>query len=130
MLEHNGHVQLLTLNRHRLRSKDSFLYRSEIRLTLKENNTMCLELDLCCIAVGRLCIGEAKSTGSLKGDKYTTLRVAERYRDLALKMGASIVVFSTSADSWDEASRAAISVTFSKHPHIQVLQWTSAMLYG
>jgi hypothetical protein len=130
MLEHNGHVPLLTLNQLRLRSKDSFLYRPEIRLTQKGSSSMYLELDLCCVADGKLCIGEAKSNDSLEGDKLTPLETAERYRDLALKMGATMVVFSTSADAWNLASRKATRAAFMKHPHIEVLEWTSAMLYG
>lgn len=130
MLEHNGHVPLLTLNKLRLRSKESFLYRPEVRLTTKGNATMFLEVDLCCVVDGKLCIGEAKSNDSLEGNKLTPMQIAQRYRDLALKMGASMVVFSTSSQTWSQASWDAMRIAFEKHQHIEVLKWTSATLYG
>src|SRR5271163_4582914 len=46
-----------------------FLYRSELQLTPKGSTSMHLEVDLCCVVDGKLCIGEAKSNGSLKSDK-------------------------------------------------------------
>jgi len=130
MLEHNGHVPLLTLNRLRIRSKESFLHRPEMRLTRNGSTSMFLEVDICCVANGKLCVGEAKSNDSLEGDKLTPMQTAERYRDLALEMGASIVVFSTSASAWNQASRDAIRSAFESHPHIEVLNWTRAALYG
>lgn len=130
MLKHNGHVPLLTLNKLRLGSKESFLFRPEVRLTRKGSSSMFLETDICCVTDGKLCIGEAKSNNSLEGSKLTPMQTAERYRDLALEMGATIVVFSTSAVAWDQPSRDAMHMAFEKHPHINVLKWTSATLYG
>ena len=86
-------------------------------------------MDICCIANGQLCIGEAKSNGDLKGD-LTEAQTAERYRDLALKIGATMVVFSTTANTWTDASRKAIDDTFANHPHIEVKTWTSNTFYG
>ena len=130
MLEHNGHVSLLTLNKLRIQSKESFLFRPEVCLTPKGSNTMFLEADICCVADEKLCIGESKSNDSLGNGKLTAIQTAERYRDLALKMGASLVVFSTTADAWNQASRDAIRIAFEKHSHIEVLKWTSSILYG
>jgi hypothetical protein len=87
-------------------------------------------MDICCIANGKLCIGEAKSNGDLSGKKLTALQTAERYRDLSLNIGATMVMFSTTEKMWSEASLKAIDATFAKHPHIDVRKWTSATLYG
>lgn len=129
MLEHNGHVPLLTLDKLRTESKESFLFRPELRLSKKGATATYLEIDLCCIIDGKLCIGEAKSKDSLEGDKLTPTQTVERYRDLALAMGASIVVFSTSARDWNQASLEAIRIAFARHPHIEVRKWTSSTLY-
>jgi len=128
MLEHNGHVPLLTLNKLRISSKESFLFRPEIRLTKEGADAPYLEIDICCVVDGKLCIGEAKSNDSLEGDKLTPAQTAERYRDLALAMGASMVVFSTSASRWNQASLDAIRTAFEKHPHIAVRHWTGSIL--
>jgi hypothetical protein len=45
-------------------------------------------------------------------------------------MGASMVVFSTSEEAWNQASRDAMRIAFEKHPHIEVLEWNSATVYG
>jgi len=130
MLNHNGHVPLLTLNKLRVTSKESFLFRPELRIIPKGSDKTFLEMDICCIPNGKLCIGEAKSNGDLAGNNLTAIEIAERYRDLALKIGASMIVFSTSADSWSAASVQAIDQTFAAHPHIEIKKWTSGVLYG
>jgi hypothetical protein len=130
MLEHNGHVPLLTLNKLRASFEDSFLFRSELRIIPEGSSKTYLEMDICCIGNGKLCIGEAKSTGDLSGNNLTAIGTAARYRDLALRIGASIVVFSTSADAWTAASLKAINDSFAPHPHIQVRILTSDILYG
>ena len=129
-LENNGHVPLLTLNTLRLQSKDSFLFRPEVRLIPKGSDKTYLEIDVCCVIDGKLCIGEAKSTNSLAGKNLTAMKTAERYRNLALKMGALMVVFSTTEPDWNETSRDAMRILFEKHPHIHVETFTSSSLYG
>jgi hypothetical protein len=129
MMKNNGHVPLLTLNKLRLSSKESFLFCHELRIFPQGGHKSFLEMDICCIANGKLCIGEAKSNGDLKGD-LTEVQTAERYRDLALKIGATMVVFSTTANAWTDASRKAIDSAFVNHPHIEVKKWTSGILYG
>lgn len=130
MLEHNGHVPVLTLNKLRVQSKESFLFRPEIRITPKGSTKMYLEVDLCCIANGRLCIGEAKSNNSLAGKDLTPKQTAERYRDLALKIGASMVIFSTTEPAWNQSSSDAMRMTFEGYPHIEVLKLSSTSLYS
>jgi hypothetical protein len=129
MLKNNGHVPLLTLNKLRVSSKESFLFCHELRIFRKEGHKAFLEMDICCIANGKLCIGEAKSNGDLKGD-LTEIQTAERYRDLALKIGATMVMFSTTENAWSNASLKAIDEAFVSHPHIEVKKWTSGILYG
>jgi hypothetical protein len=128
MLKNNGHVPLLTLNKLRVSSKESFLFCHELRIFPKEGHKAFLEMDICCIANGKLCIGEAKSNGDLKGD-LTEVQTAERYRDLALKIGATMVIFSTTENSWSNASLKAIDEAFVNHPHIEVKKWTSGIFY-
>ena len=129
MLKNNGHVPLLTLNKLRVSSKESFLFCHELRIFPKEGHKAFLEMDICCIANGKLCVGEAKSNGDLRGD-LTEVQTAERYRDLALKIGATLVMFSTTEDCWSNASLKAIDEAFVSHPHIDVKKWTSSTLYG
>lgn len=130
MLKNNGHVPLLTLNRLQQRSKESFLFRHEIRLTPTGETKMFLEVDVCCIPNGRLCIGEAKSNDSIAGTNLTEIEAATRYHDLALKMGALLVVFSTCKPAWDLASQDAMRTAFQESPHIEVIKLTAADLYG
>jgi hypothetical protein len=130
MLKHNGHVPLLTLNKLRVSSKEGFLFCHELRILPKEGNDTFLEMDICCIANGKLCIGEAKSNGDLSGKHLTSIQTAERYRDLALKIGATMVMFSTAESGWNESSLQAIDEAFANHPHIDVKKWTSGILYG
>ncbi len=72
MLKNNGHVPVLTLNKLRIQSKESFLFRPELRMRLKGSTKMFLEVDLWCIADGRLCIGEAKSNDRPCGHGFHT----------------------------------------------------------
>jgi hypothetical protein len=130
MLQHNGHVPVLALNKLRLQSKESFLFRSEVRLTPKGSTKMYLEVDVCCISNGRLCIGEAKSNDSLAGKDLTPMQTAQRYRDLAVKMGASIVVSATTERAWNQSSRDAMRMAFENDPQIDVMTLSSASLYS
>jgi hypothetical protein len=130
MLQHNGHVPLLALHKLKLQSKMSFLFRPEVRLTPKGSTKMYLEIDVCCIANGRLCIGEAKCNDSLAGKDLTPKQTAERYRDLALKMGASFVVFATTEPAWNQSSRDAMRMAFEDYPQIEVMGLASGSLYS
>jgi hypothetical protein len=130
MLENNGHVPLLTLNKLRLQSKESFLFRPEVCITAKDSAKAYLELDICCIANGLLCIGEAKSKNSLASQELTVKETAERYHWLALKMGASMVAFSTTESEWSPSSRDAIRMAFANDPHINVRIFRADDLYN
>lgn len=130
MLKNNGHVPLLTLNKLRIGTSNSFLFRTEIRLKKQGCSVHYQELDICCVIDGKLCIGEAKSNDSLAGDKLSPKQTAERYRDIALQTGALIVVFATASDHWDKTSANAIESAFFAHPHIEVRVWAAKTLFG
>jgi hypothetical protein len=129
MLQNNGDVPLLTLNQLRSQSDNSFLYCPELRITPTGSTKMYLEIDVCCITNGRLCIGEAKSVDTLATKDLNAPQTAERYRDLALKLGAITVVFSTSKPQWNDTTRDAIRTTFKDYPHIRVRELTATNLY-
>jgi hypothetical protein len=120
-LLHNGHVPLLTLDFIRRQSKESFLFSPELRIRPEGSDKAFMEIDICCISDGRICIGEAKSNDSIATNQITPQKVAERYRDLAIKMGASMVVFSTSKACWAQPTFEAIAQAFDPHPYIEVL---------
>ena len=90
---------------------------------------MHLEIDVCCITNGLLCVGEAKSGETLKTNNLTATQTAERYRDLALKVGATLVVFSTSQAEWSITTRDAIRAAFENYPHVRVQELTASNLY-
>lgn len=128
-LLHNGDVPLLTLDLLRRRSKESFLYCPELRIRPNGTKKSFIEIDICCVSDGRLCIGEAKSVDSIATNQFKPHEVAERYRDLATKMGASLVVFSTSRTVWGQTTFDALSQAFENHPHIEVLTIGEGGLY-
>lgn len=118
---HNGDVPLLTLDYMRRLSGDSFLFCPELRIRPENSKKAFIEIDICCVSNGRLCIGEAKSNDSIATKELTALQIAERYCDLAVKMGASLVVFSTSESCWGEPTFSAISKAFASQPYIKTL---------
>jgi hypothetical protein len=87
-----------------------------------------MELDICCIPDGKLCIGEAKSNGTLASKGISAGTAAAKYRDLAVRLGATRVVFTTSTDAWDKPSEKAIDSAFGALPHIQVSTWAASDL--
>jgi hypothetical protein len=127
-LFNNSMVPVLTLNAILKESKESFLFCPELRISLKGQKKHFMELDICCIPDGKLCIGEAKSNGTLGAAGLSPAQATERYRDLAEKLGATRVVFSTSAQKWDAASEAAIASAFTGYPHIVVSTLTADLL--
>jgi hypothetical protein len=125
---HNGDVPLLTLDYLRRLSSESFLHCPELRIRPTGSKKSFIEIDICCVSNGALCIGEAKSTNSIDSKLGNVQTTAERYRDLALKMGASMVVFSTSEPIWSQPSLQAISDAFASYPHISVRRITGPSL--
>lgn len=128
-LLHNGDIPLLTLDLLRRQSKESFLYCPELRIRPEGTKKAFIEIDICCVTDGRLCIGEAKSVDSIATNRFKPQQTAERYRELAIKMGASLVVFSTSQTAWGKTTFDALSQAFETHPHIEVLTIGEGRLY-
>jgi hypothetical protein len=128
-LLHNGHVPLLTLDLLRRQSKESFLYCPELRIRPEGTQKAFIEIDICCATDGRLCIGEAKSVDSIATNQFKPQQAAERYRDLAIEMSASLVVFSTSQTAWGQPTFDALSQAFESHPYIEVLTIGEGGLY-
>jgi hypothetical protein len=87
-----------------------------------------MELDICCILDGELCIGEAKSNGTLATKGVSASEAGTKYRDLAVKLGATRVIFSTSSPTWVKASETAIDSVFNALPHIVVSKLTASDL--
>ena len=128
-LLHNGDIPLLTLDFLRRQSKESFLYCPELCIRPEGTKKAFIEIDICCVTDGRLCIGEAKSVDSIATNQFKPEQAAERYRDLAIKMSASLVVFSTSQTVWGKSTFDALSQAFETHPHIEVLTIGEGGLY-
>jgi len=111
---HNSIVPILTLAALARASKHSFLFCPELVIKPHGEKKQAMEIDICCIPNGKLCIGEAKSNG-----KVTSAR-ASQYKEIALKLGVTKVVFGTSDLKWTTGSEEAISSTFGDVPHIEL----------
>jgi len=127
---HNGDIPLLTLDYLRRISDESFLYCPELEIRPTGSPKSYKEIDICCVSNGRLCIGEAKSNDSIASDKANDQVTAERYRDIAVKMAASMVVFATSQPAWNKATSDAISAAFVNHSYIEVRRITQNALFN
>jgi hypothetical protein len=119
-LLNNSAVPILTLDALREKCKESFLFCPELRINVHGEKRNFMELDICCVPDGKLCIGEAKSNGTLAAKGVSASEAATKYRDLAVKLGATRVIFSTSSQAWDQASEIAIDSSFSSLPYILV----------
>jgi hypothetical protein len=120
MLNHDGDVPIMALDAMRSKSKDSFIYSPELGIRTKGSDKWEMEIDICCIASRKMYIGEAKSNDSLKSDTKSPTKIANKYRHLAVELGATGVIFSTSQAAWDEVSSKAITDNFAKYPHLIV----------
>lgn len=124
-LRNDSAVPILTLNALRKKCKESFLFCPELQIWPQGPPKGSMELDICCILDGRLCVGEAKSNGTLEANGISASVAAEKYCDAATRLGASTVVFGTSAEKWDTKSDTAIDLAFSMLPHVKVLKWAA-----
>ncbi len=127
-MSHNFIVPLLSI--FRLQEKaESFDYAPELELLDPRTNEQLLELDICCIADGKLTIGEAKTANSLgKSPKEERVSVAKYYQ-LAEKIGASQVVFATASEQWREETEKLIAERFS-NSLTKVVLWNKRNLFG
>jgi hypothetical protein len=101
-------VPVLTLRR--LGDKaESFLHSPELELLDPTSGAQIMEVDLCCVIDGRIVIGEAKKSNRLAGSAREERETVNKYLDVAGKIGASLVVFATLAESWrDETARMIV----------------------
>jgi hypothetical protein len=127
-LLNNSVAPILTLSALREKCTDSFLFCPELRIRAQGDEKHFMELDICCIPDGQLCIGEAKSNGTLAAKGVSATEAAAKYRDLAVKLGATRVVFNTSSQTWDKASETAIDSVFNAFPHIAVSRLVASNL--
>jgi hypothetical protein len=127
-MQHNSVVPILTLAALRDKCKESFLFCPELRISVQGDKKHFMEIDICCIPDGDLCIGEAKSSDTLESTDVSASCAAGKYRDLAVKFGATRVVFSTSSALWDKMSETAIDSAFKAFPHILVSKLTASDL--
>jgi hypothetical protein len=103
------------------------LFTPELSIKVKDANKKYMELDIGCIMDGKLFIGEAKSGNTLQAE-VSALKCATKYRDLALNLGASGVVFSTTEPNWNEASRKAMKDAFEDYLQFRIIKFTEATL--
>lgn len=83
-------VPILTLNKLKKLSKESFLYTNEIEIRKKENpSEQYREIDICCILDGKIIIGECKVDNKLKDKEI------KKYKDIYEEIGAEKIIFST-----------------------------------
>jgi hypothetical protein len=107
-LAHHGDVPVVTIDALRKQSPNSFIYSPELKIWPEADPGKKMEIDICCIIDNRMIIGEAKSNDSLKVDGHRATKLTGKYEDLAKRMGASGVVFSTTEPDWDQPSKDAI----------------------
>jgi hypothetical protein len=128
MIAHNGEVTLMSLHALERRSVGSFLFAPELGIKEKGSKKPFMEIDICCVMDGQLMIGEAKSVDTLKTSETAAAKAASKYKDIALQLGCSGVVFSTTAPNWNEETLQAIAAAFSSHPQIRVIKLTASTL--
>lgn len=130
MLRHDGDVTILSLDVLRSKASTGFLFAPELSIWTKGNTKSEMEIDILCIAEGKMLIGEAKSTASLKSDTKGPAKVANQYRHVIESLGATGAVFATSQTAWDEPSAKAIDDAFRPYPFLDVRRLTHDQLFA
>ena len=100
----------------------SFDYSPEIEILDGTSAKPIYEIDICCIADGRLTIGEAKAANKLGDSKKAEDKSLQKYFDLANKIGAEQVVFATDSETWRDETKAKILAKF-KGSRTQTVIW-------
>jgi hypothetical protein len=115
LLTEHGDVPLLAaanLSEH----ASSALWSPELIVT---DNSGSVEIDLCLVVDGRIIIGEAKSNGTLRGDKGTQ-EVARRLVHAAQLLSADEIVLATSQPTWAKGTLSsvqdAVSTSWTRGP--------------
>lgn len=92
-------VPIMTLNKLKELSENSFSYTNEIEIEKKEKK----EIDICCISDGKIIIGECKKQNNLKETEI------KKYKDIYNEIGANKIIFSTfNVEGWSEKTQNQI----------------------
>jgi len=82
-------VPILTLNKLKSLSKESFLFANEIEIRKdKHSEKPDIELDIFCILDGKIIIGECKKPNKIDKDNYKEIQILKRYKFFYKKIGA------------------------------------------
>jgi hypothetical protein len=106
--QNDMHVPTLALDSLRRSAQGSFLYLQELEYRKRGEAKLLMECDLNCVIDGVLTIGEAKTSDRLDKTRSTEAALIEKYRRLALSLGARSVVFATEAANWDSITARKI----------------------
>ena len=107
---------VLTLDRLRRESEDTFLWTAELDFVVSGKQNPLIESDICCTMDGRLCLGEAKVKDRIESSNTHEQRRIRAYRDLAERLGVHMLVFSTLAKSWSDRTTSNIHSVFRETP--------------
>jgi hypothetical protein len=123
---HNSSVPLLTIAKLKETSSKHFEYISEIEIRQNPSDSKPnMEIDICCISDGNIIIGECKK-GNKLSEKTGDERVAEekavieKYIDIANKIGADRIVFSTLSENWNQTTLDLIYDYKGKNSDIEI----------
>lgn len=109
-------VPILALDFLRRKAKESFLFTHELEVLESGPQRRRSEIDICCIPDGVLTIGEAKKDNRLGATEREEVQAIAKYRDLAQKIGATQVIFATTAAAWSDATVENAKKTFENTP--------------
>ena len=98
---HNMLVTILTLDKLRRQTKESFFYLPEVEIRKNKNDEKPLiEMDICSISDGKILFGEAKKNAEIP-------EKIELYKTIVNKINAYFVL-STFADKWSEDKKKKV----------------------
>jgi len=99
--QHNMYIPILTLGVLQRSVKQSFFYLPEIEVRRDSAaERPDAEIDFCCCLDGEIAIGEATKRPRLGESTKEEKAELIKYKDLAISLGATIVVLSTFSEQW------------------------------
>ncbi len=107
-LFNNGDVPILALDFLRGKSKEGFLYTTDLEVFKDGAEKPLMELDIACVCDGIITIGEAKKNNTLANKIPEERRAVEKYYKLARLVGANQLVFATLSESWSQRTLDAV----------------------
>jgi hypothetical protein len=96
-------VTIFALDELRRRSKNSFLFTSEVELK-SGNSKSSIEIDLTAIVDGTFVLGEAKKEGRLGADTTDEEKNIRKYGSLAQDLSAEKLFFATIDEKWADTT--------------------------